>query len=307
MIDSFECVNCHTLYEPIECTGLCSCGGLLLPTASERSIAIKELLHNTANLWRYKEYFLRENTIEWKEITMGEGFTPLISLDRDNPSIMLKLEFLSPLSGAHDRGYAVLAVMHKLLGIEESGINPKTEQERHSWKTYMHRAKLKGIPEAEGKSDTEPYYHPFFLTGIQTYAYEIWEQLSGEKLEFIVFPTDDPSFIIGAFLGFKHLLESKNIEEYPAFLLVEKEDSRIAHQPDSVKDQIMKIMDLTKGKKIIIAQAEIIQAKKALKARAIKSNEDDALLYAGFMRYYRDHSIKDQLAVLPIGLMNGGV
>ncbi len=307
MIEPFECTACHKVYEPIEFKSQCTCGGFLLSDAWERPLAAKELLQDKASLWRYKEYFLPENNVEWEEISMGEGFTPLITLDRDNPSILLKLEALSPLSGIRDRGYAVLATLLQHYGIEGAGLYPKHERERLAWQTYRRRARLKHLPDSNEQAGNEPYYHPFFLIGIQTYAYEIWEQLSGKKLDFLVFPASDPSFILGAFLGFKQLVQSQLIDEYPAFLLIEKEALKEEEQPAYVKGQILKILDLTKGKRVIVAQAEIIQAQKALGARTLPNNEEDALLYAGFMRYYRDHSIKDQLAILPIGLMNGGV
>ena len=304
MIEPFECTDCQTAYEPIKFKGRCPCGGYFLPAARVRPLSAKDILSDTASLWRYKEFFLPDRNEDWKEITAGEGFTPLISLDKDNPSILLKLEFLSPLGGFHDRGYAVLAAMLKHFGADAAGIYPKTERERLAWRTYVQRAGIKGCPDEAG---AEPYDHPFFLTGIQTFAYEIWEQLAGKKLEFIVLPAGDPSFALGTFLGFKQLAESKLIEEYPAFLLMEKEGVTTENLSSFMKEQILKILELTNGKRISIAQAEIIQAQKALHSRAIKSNEDDAILYAGFMRYYRDHSIKDQRAILPIGLTNGGL
>ncbi len=306
MIEPFECTACHQVFEPIEFKSWCTCGGLILSAAREKPLAAKEVLCDKASLWRYKEYFLSDNNVEWEEISMGEGFTPLITLDRDNPSILLKLEALSPVSGFRDRGYAVLATFLQHYGIDGAGFHPKLERERLAWRTYRRRARLKHQPDSEEQAGEEPYYHPFFLMGIQTYAYEIWEQLSGKKLEFLVFPANDLSFVFGVFLGFKQLLESQLIDKYPAFLLMEKEGLTEEKQPAFMKEQILRILDLTKGKRVSIAQAEIIQAQKALEARTLPNDEEDALLYAGFMRYYRDHSIKDQLAILPIGL-NGGV
>ena len=307
MVEQFECMDCRKVYKVRDSNGFCPCGGIFWTAAWKKPLVTTDLLHEMASLWRYKEYLCLEDKVEWRELTMGEGFTPLITLDRDNPSILLKLEFLSPISGIRDRGFAVLAAMLKHSDMEQSRIYPTTANDRMAWHTYMRRARLKEVQGRQEEGQTEPIYHPFFLTGIQTYALEIWEQLSGKRLEFLVLPANDPSFILGAFFGFKRLVESECMEGYPVFLLMEKEDSSKEQQSDVVNDQIMKVLDLTNGKRLSVAQAEITQAQKALHSRAIKNNEDDAVLYAGFMRYYRDNSIKDQLAVLPIGYKNGGV
>ena len=307
MVEQFECMDCGKVYKVRDFIVFCPCGGISWSASWKKPLVTTDILHEMASLWRYKEYLGLEDKVEWREVTMGEGFTPIITLDLDNPSILLKLEFLCPISGIRDRGFAVLAAMLKYLDIEESRIDPRTENDRLAWYTYMRRARLKKVPDKGVGGDTEPLYHPFFLTGIQTYAFEIWEQLSGKKPDFLVLPANDPSFILGVFFGFKRLVESECMEGYPVFLLIEKEDSSKEQQPDVVNDQIMKVLDLTNGKRLSVAQAEITQALKALNSRAIKNNEDDAILYAGFMRYYRDNSIKDQLAVLPIGYKNGGV
>ena len=306
MIEPLECLSCHEVYELDEFSSLCQCGGLLHIPASGEKMDAAGIDFEAASLWRYKNHFFPKGNEDWKEITMGEGFTPLIPLDADNPSIMLKLEYFAPFSGVYDRGFAAMAAMLKDRGMIETEVSPMPHKERLAWRAYTHRARIKEAVTDSGKLKDSYYYLPFFLAGIQTFVYEIGEQLTGKKLEFIVFPAAAPAFIIGAFLGFKQLMESEEIEEYPAFLLVERDCVKNENDSAFANEYIEKILAITKGKRMTVAQSEITQALKALEARFIKSTEDDALIYAGFMRYYRDFSIKDQLAILPIGYMNGG-
>ena len=67
-------------------------------------------------------------------------------------------------------------------------------------------------------------YSPLFYEGTKTYAFEIWEQLGGYVPDVIVLPVGHGTLVIGAYLGFKELLNAGLINKLPRFLCVQAEN-----------------------------------------------------------------------------------
>ena len=148
----------------------------------------------------------------WKKVTLGEGMTPVISLDED---VLLKMDYYMPTLSFKDRGAAMLVAHCKSIGIErvvqdssgnagnsiaaycaKAGIAceiyvPEGASPKKIDMIEAHGAKVHVIPgsrdhcadvcrervEKEGIYYASHVYNPFFYQGTKTYLYEVYEQL----------------------------------------------------------------------------------------------------------------------------------
>lgn len=207
------------------------------------------------SLWRYKAMLrLPENS---QPISLGEGMTPLIPTP-DGQS-WLKLEFLNPTGSFKDRGASVLVTGLKAWGIEEVA----EDSSGNAGIALSAYAKFAGIrchifvPQgaSEGKvaalkrfgaeivfcSTRQEaaekvmeavrsgiYYashtwHPLYLQGTKTVAYELAEQLDWELDESwsVFIPVGNGDLLLGVHLGFKELTASKVIKGQPRLIGVQ--------------------------------------------------------------------------------------
>ena len=66
-------------------------------------------------------------------------------------------------------------------------------------------------------------WHPAFLLGQMTVAWEIWEQLGGVVPDWLVAPTGHGGTLLGAWRGFQHLRESGITTKLPRLIAVQAE------------------------------------------------------------------------------------
>jgi threonine synthase len=64
-------------------------------------------------------------------------------------------------------------------------------------------------------------YHPYFLHGTKTFAYEIWEQTGGAVPDTVVVPVGNGTLLLGAYLGFAELAGFGLIERPPVLVGVQ--------------------------------------------------------------------------------------
>ena len=64
-------------------------------------------------------------------------------------------------------------------------------------------------------------YHPFFLQGMKTYAFELWEQLGGRLPATLVLPVGNGTLVLGAYLGCRDLLDQGLISRMPQIVAVQ--------------------------------------------------------------------------------------
>eukprot|EP01052_Picozoa_sp_SAG31_P059249 SAG31_NODE_18572_length_631_cov_0.966165_1_plen_179_part_01 len=62
-------------------------------------------------------------------------------------------------------------------------------------------------------------WHPFFLHGTKTLAYELWEDLGFVPPDNVIIPTGAGSNILGCDLGFSELLRAGEIKKLPRLFL----------------------------------------------------------------------------------------
>lgn len=247
---NIRCVNCNAQYELNTRAWTCeTCGGLLEIVGAPEFDATK-IARGNNTLWRYRALLpLPENAPPY---SLGEGWTPLIPVRYREREIFCKLDFLNPTGSFKDRGTSVIVSAVKALGIEhvveDSSGNAAASLAGYSAyaklratifapahaspmklaQIKVYGAELKTIEGAREKSAeaaqdavknqgayyASHYYNPFFVAGMQTTAWEIWEQL-GRAPDVIVMPAGQGTNLVGAYRGFKALRDANLISKLP--------------------------------------------------------------------------------------------
>ncbi len=259
----YVCNECGKKYDLKSLPFRCTCGGLLNLEDFEFQFSNKDILKDEWSLFRYiKALPLENNCNLWKDISMGEGLTPMVPLNNDNPNLLVKLDYLMPTMSFKDRGAVILIAKAKELGVKKV-IQDSSGNAGTSIAAYAHRAgmacdiyvpqhtsekKIKQIS-AHGavvhvvkgsREDTaraalaavergdgfyaSHVYNPFFYQGTKTYAYEIYEQLKGEVPEVLIIPVGNGTLVLGAYYGFKELFNLGLISKIPKIIAVQSQN-----------------------------------------------------------------------------------
>ena len=252
----YVCSKCGKTEEVTTRAPKCECGGLWklqyeLPKFEETLIDKDEW-----SIFRYRAFMpLADDT--WKEVTMGEGMTPIIHFDED---LMLKMDYFMPTLSFKDRGAAVLVSHCKAIGVTDVvqdssgnagnsvaaysgrvGINceifvPEGTSPKKIDMIKAHGAKANVVPGSrdhcadvcrakvrdEGKYYANHVYNPFFYEGTKTYIYEIYEQLHRIPQNIFI-PLGNGTLFLGAVFGLEHLVESGIIDKMPNVIAIQSE------------------------------------------------------------------------------------
>ncbi len=208
----------------------------------------------TKSLWRYRAAFPFPISAP---ITLGEGLTPLIPGTLHGANILLKCDWMNPTGSFKDRGASVMLSLLKAQGIkhvlEDSSGNGgaavagyaaaggmratiMTPASTSPGKTVQMRAYGAGIrlipgnrqdtADAAMRAAAEIFYashnwHPFFLQGTKTLAYELWEDLGFRAPRNIIVPCGAGSNVLGCAIGFGELLRAGEIDRMPRIFAVQ--------------------------------------------------------------------------------------
>ena len=253
---SFRCNECGKEYT-IETTEFrCSCGGLFdlqytPPPFSPELIDKKEW-----SIFRYRKFLPVTNSF-WKDVSMGEGMTPLAALEEN---VYVKVDYMMPTLSFKDRGAALVIAHAKALGIKKL-IQDSSGNAGNSIAAYAARAGMSCeiyVPE-----DTSPakiqmirsygaevrvmplsrdetaracreaaatgtgyyashVYNPLFYQGTKTFIYETFEQM-GRLPGNIFIPVGNGTLLIGAMLAIGELASSGAIARRPKIFAVQSE------------------------------------------------------------------------------------
>ncbi|HEY0183938.1 MAG TPA: pyridoxal-phosphate dependent enzyme [Rhodopila sp.] len=202
----------------------------------------------TRSLWRYRAAF---PFVPEDPISLGEGVTPLIRRSVAGVPVLLKCEWFNPTCSFKDRGASVMLSLLRSQGIdhvlEDSSGNggaavsayaaaggmaatimaPDSTSPAKTVQMRAHGASVELIPgsrqdtadAAVARSASVFYashnWHPFFLHGTKTLAYELWEDLGFRAPDNIITPCGAGSNVLGCGLGFSELLRAAQIESLP--------------------------------------------------------------------------------------------
>lgn len=200
------------------------------------------------SLWRYAAAlpFVPEDPI-----SMGEGCTPLVPRVIGGASALLKCEWFMPTGSFKDRGASVMLSLLRAQGVtdvlEDSSGNggaavsayaaaggmqatifvpastspAKTVQSRASGATIRlipgsrQDCADAALAESERIFYASHNWHPFFLHGTKTLAYELWEDLGFAAPDNVIVPCGAGSNVLGCGIGFAELLRAGEIARLP--------------------------------------------------------------------------------------------
>ena len=200
------------------------------------------------SLWRYREAL--PFAID-TPISMGEGRTPLLARTLHGGRALLKCEWFMPTASFKDRGASVMLSLLRAQGVravlEDSSGNggaaiaayaaaggmaatimaPASTSPAKTVQMRAHGATVELIPgnrqdtaDAAVRRAGETFYashnwHPFFLHGTKTLAYELWEDLGFRAPDHVVIPCGAGSNVLGCEIGFSELLRAGQIAWMP--------------------------------------------------------------------------------------------
>lgn len=232
-------------------------GGGLLNLENHLPFSPDSIKSSNPGMWRYADMLpLNEPS---GALHLGEGWTPLVTLQGQFSGLRMKADFLMPSGSYKDRGASVLLNRCRELGIREviqdssgnagasvaayaasTGIAasiflPENTSPAKVAQVKAYGATLRTIP-GDRKATSEAtleaakntfyashIYNPWFFEGIRTIAYEIWEQNGEKSPDEVVIPAGNGSLLIGLFLGFK-AIEKAGCGKLPRLIAVQAEN-----------------------------------------------------------------------------------
>src|ERR1044071_3968952 len=252
----YECPACAAPLAADRPIWRCSCGSHL-NLAPGQGLGRGDIDTREASLWRYRRALALSQP---PRVSLGEGWTPLVERRWEGATVLFKLESQMPTGSFKDRGTAVMLNHLLEVGIgpvhEDSSGNagssiatyaaaagipcriyvPATAPRGKIVQIAASGAEVRAIPgtrqavtEAALAAVGESFYashnwHPFFIEGTKTLAYELWEQFGFRVPDNILVPTGYGSNILGLARGFDELEGRGEIDRRPRIFAVQAEN-----------------------------------------------------------------------------------
>lgn len=237
----------------------CRCGGLWKLGGSIHKFDMDLIDKDIWSIFRYHKFIPLPDE-SWRNLSLGEGMTPVISFQRD---VMLKMDYYMPTLSFKDRGAAVLMALCVSIGVK-SIVQDSSGNAGNSIAAYAaragiaceifvpegtsakkidmirsHGAKVNLVPgsrdhcadicrakaESEGIYYASHVYNPFFYEGTKTYIYEIYEQLHRIPRNIFV-PLGNGTLFLGIVKALEELIFSGMISEMPNVVAIQSEHCR---------------------------------------------------------------------------------
>jgi threonine synthase len=249
-----RCRACGARYPLDTRAWVCTACGGLLELEGAPSFDAHQIARDENSLWRYRALLPLPPAAA--PVSMGEGWTPLIPLSYGGRNIYCKLDFLNPTGSFKDRGTTLIVSAVKAFGyrelVEDSSGNAAASLAGYAAYAGLHAMifapahaspmklaqiqvygaelrKIEGVREksaqaaqaavqAEGAYYASHYYNPFFVAGMQTTAWEIWEQLGQRAPDVIVMPAGQGTNMVGMARGFDGLYAQGYIPKKPRMI-----------------------------------------------------------------------------------------
>ena len=236
-----ECTKCGEHYSAEQPRTVCSKDGGILyaryDLAALKKTLSKSALKDRASMWRYAEVLP-----EADPVTLGEGFTPMLT-SRDSPNLYVKDEGLNPTGSFKARGLSAAVTMARHYGLKKLAI-PSAGNAASALAAYAaaagieahifmpqdvplanriecesYGAKVNLVPglisdcarivserkEQEQWFDVSTLKEPYRLEGKKTMGYEVVEQLGWEVPDAIIYPTGGGVGLIGMWKAFDEM------------------------------------------------------------------------------------------------------
>lgn len=250
-----RCSRCDHRYATDERVWRCVCGGALELALPVPQMSPELIRRRPAELWRYVEALPPLTT----RVSLGETMTPFIPFEHRERTVWLKCDYLLPTGSYKDRGAAILMSHLKGIGIrhavEDSSGNaaaslaayaaragmalevfcPASASPAKLAQIQLYGARLRLI-EGPRQRTTEALerhvattgdfyashlWHPYFLEGIKTMAFEIVEQNGWRVPEVVLCPVGAGSILLGLHKGFTELKHAGVSDRLPRLFAVQ--------------------------------------------------------------------------------------
>jgi threonine synthase len=233
----------------------CQCGGAW--EVGERTDFDPDLIdYGDNSLWRYRRLYGLD--FERPTVRLGAGGTPLLDVVMGNREVLVKPEYLAPTSSFKDRGTAVMINILAHQGVthvaDDSSGNAGASVAAYAARAGMQadifvpayaspakqaqiavygarvrpiagprqNAKLAALEATrQGIVLASHAYHPGFLLGQQSVAWEVWEQLGHHAPDWYVVPVGQGVHLLGVWLGFRRLQAAGLVERVPRLVAVQ--------------------------------------------------------------------------------------
>ena len=253
----YICSKCGKRVSTTTRQAKCECGGLWNLDYVPPKFSLDDIDRDEWSMFRYRK-FMAVDGDGWKDISLGEGMTPVVRLDEN---VLLKMDYFMPTLSFKDRGAAVLIAHCKAIGVDYV-VQDSSGNAGNSVAAYAGKAGIKCeifVPEGtspgkidmirahgaactvvsgsrdhcadvcRGKVDSDGCYYanhvynPYFYEGTKTYIYEVFEQLK-RMPKHIIIPVGNGTLFLGAIYALEHLLASGVIEEMPKIIALQSQN-----------------------------------------------------------------------------------
>ena len=299
-------------------------------------------------------------------ITLGEGWTPLVADQWANRPVWWKVDSLMPTGSYKDRGvsamvnwlaglgaeilvddssgnagaslacYAGRAGLHARIFVPSSAPQPKKAQ------ISVYGAELVEVPgprdmatraaETDTQFSREAAYashawHPAFLLGQMTCAWEIWEQLGRVVPQWVVAPVGHGGALLGTWRGFQHLFNSGVTDRLPRLIAVQAEPytpiyEAFLSQAETIDSTprlgqisadgiainypvrstaLLKAVRASQGMAVAVTEAEVLKAQAKLAAQGLFVEPTSATVAAAIEKIRPTFSPQDQIVAILTG------
>jgi threonine synthase len=235
----------------------CADDGRYLNLTPGAGLRRHQIAHGCYSVWRYAAAIGVDQAYA---VSLGEGWTPLITREWQGCNTHFKLEFTMPTGSFKDRGMTVMVSYLKSHGIEhvledssgnagaslsayaaaagmrcrilvpETASYPKIAQIAACGADVLTiRGSRQDVADAALRMSSEIFYAshnwvPFFVEGTKTLAYELWEQLGFKAPDNVVTPLGYGSSVLGCVRGFDELLRNGEIARIPRIFGIQAEN-----------------------------------------------------------------------------------
>lgn len=354
----FICNKCGNTYKDNEPVYRCQCGGCLFLN-EKHHITKKTIKHDRFNMWRYDEAY----PLKYEDLhaTFNEGLTPLVKAPVSEVNLRIKMDSLMPTGSFKDRGtvmvinyllkkgasritedssgnagasvaaYCALGNIDCDIYIPEDTSFAKTVQIK-SYGANIH--KIKGTREdvaLAAQKDVTVYaghnWHPMFVEGTKSLAYELWEQNKFEAPENIVAVAGNGSTILGIYYGFKSLYEDGQVTRMPRLFAVQAENCNPIYRlfnnikPDSKKnttiaegialrnpnkaENVVQAVRKTNGDILSISDDKTVDALQDLATKGFFAEPTSSVAYAGIKELIERNVLNKESDVIMVVSGNG--
>ena len=250
------CPDCGTKADLEPGNWRCQCGGAwetVIPDSFDPSLIVA----NETSVWRYARLYGLD--FDKPKFVMGAGWTPLLPLTIDNFPVLVKPEYFAPTASFKDRGTELMINILMYQGAthiaEDSSGNAGASVAAYAARAGMkaeifvpahaspakqaqisiYGAHVNPIPGARVNAKLAAIemverheivfashaFHPGFLLGQQSVAYELWEQLGQRAPDWYIVPVGQGVHLLGVWLGFKRLFEAGLTQRIPRMVGVQ--------------------------------------------------------------------------------------